>query len=172
SDHENLHRSGDVLQLDLAPVDEAKIKLVAHLLVHRARDGDAAGVRDALDTRRDIHAVAHQVVALDHNVADMNADAQRQAPQVVGFLYRLGAAHRLNSAGELDKEAVAHRLEQPSSVLGDLGLDDLRTQCPKLSQRSGLVAAYELRVADHIGYQDRGEATLLGHSGRPALRRP
>ena len=55
----DLHRSGDVLQLDLALVDEAKIKLVAHLLVHRACDGDAAGVRDALDTRRNIHAVAH-----------------------------------------------------------------------------------------------------------------
>ena len=71
-------------------------------------DGDAARLRDALDARRNIHAVAHQVVALDHDVADMNADAQRQAPQVVGFLYRLGAAHRLNGAGELDQEAVAH----------------------------------------------------------------
>ena len=76
--------------------------------MHRACDGDAARLRDALDTRRNIHAVAHQVVALDHDVADMNADAQRQAALAVGFLYRLGAAHRLNSAGELDQEAVTH----------------------------------------------------------------
>ena len=172
SDHKHLHRSLDVLQLDLALVHEAKIELVAHLLMHRACDGDATGLRDALDTRRDIHAVAHQVVALDHDVADMNADAQRQAASVVGFLYRLGAAHRLNSAGELDQEAVTHGLEQPSSVLGDLGLDDLGAQCFELRQRSGLVAAHELRVADHIGYQDRGKAALFGHSGSPASEDP
>ena len=72
--------------VDLALVHEAKIELVAHLLMHRACDGDAAGLRDALDTRRNIHAVAHQVVALDHDVADMNTDAQRQATLAVGFL--------------------------------------------------------------------------------------
>src|SRR5258706_10352200 len=89
ADHENLHRSLDVLQLDLTLVDETKIELIAHLLMHRACDGDATRLRDALDTRRNIHAVAHQVVALDHDVADMNADAQRQAALAVGLLYRL-----------------------------------------------------------------------------------
>jgi hypothetical protein len=39
-----------------------------------------AGLRDAFDTRRNIHTVAHPVVALDHDVANMNADAERQAP--------------------------------------------------------------------------------------------
>ena len=29
-------------------------------------------------------------------------------PQVVGILYRLGAAHRLDGAGELDQKAVTH----------------------------------------------------------------
>src|SRR5229473_2938043 len=100
----DLHRSGDVLQLNLALVFEAKIELVAHLLVHRACDGDAARVRDALDTRCNIHAIAHQVVALDHDVPNMNADAQRQVTLAVGFLYRLGATYRLNSARELDQE--------------------------------------------------------------------
>lgn len=78
--------------------------------MHGACDGDAAGVCDALDTRRDIHPIAHQVVALDHDVADMNADAQEQATQLIG-LHRLGAGHGLHGAGELDQEAVTHRLE-------------------------------------------------------------
>jgi hypothetical protein len=47
--------------------------------MHRAIDGDTTRLRDAFDTRRNIHAVAHQVVAVDHDVADMNTDAQRQA---------------------------------------------------------------------------------------------
>src|SRR4029453_13700822 len=98
--------------------------------------------------------------------------AQRQAARPVGLLYRLGAAYRLYSAGELDQEAVTHGLEEPSGVLGDAGLDDLGAQRLELSQRSGLVAADELRVADHIGHQDRGKAALLGYSGMPAIRRP
>jgi len=102
----------------------------------------------------------------------MNADAQRQAALAVGVLYCPGAAHRLNSAGELDQEPVTHRVEQPSGVLCDMWLDDLRPQCFELSQGSSLVVAHELRVADHIGYQDCGKAALLGHSGTPALRRP
>ena len=48
---------------------------------------------------------------------------------VVGFLYRLGAAYGLNSADELDQEAVAHGLEEPPGVLGDLGLDDPPHAC-------------------------------------------
>jgi len=35
-----------------------------------------------------------------------------------------------------------------------------------------LVAADELRLADHIGHHDRGEAALRIHSGSPARRRP
>ncbi|WP_373867916.1 hypothetical protein [Reyranella soli] len=131
SHHENLHRAPDVLQLDRALVHEAKIELVSHLLMHRACDGDATGLRDALDTSRNVHPIAHQFVALDHDVA-----------------------------------------EQPSGVLGYVGLDVLRSQCFQLSQCSGLVAAHELRVAHHIGHQDRSEAALLGHSGIPAIRRP
>ena len=163
SDQENLHRPLDVLQLDLALVHETKIKLVAHLLMDRAGDGDAPRLRDAFDARRDIHAVAHQVVALDDDIADMNADTQRQATQIIGRLYRPGTVNGLYGAGELDQEAVAHRLEEPPCVLGDLGLDDPRPQFFQLRQRSGLVAAHKLRVADHVGHQDSGKATLLGH---------
>src|SRR5262249_13581306 len=124
------------------------------------------------DARRNIHTVTHQIVALDHDIADMDADAQRQATLVVGFLYRRGAAYRLNSAGELDQEAVAHRLEEPPGVFGDLWLDHSGPQSLKPRQRPSLVAADELRVADHVGHQDRGKAALLGHSGTPARRSP
>ena len=72
------------------------------------RDRDTAELSDALHTRRDIHPIAHQVVALDNDIADMNADAQQQAALSIGVLYRLGAAHRLNRARELDQEPVAH----------------------------------------------------------------
>src|SRR3954471_15540732 len=96
SDHENLHWPLDVLQLDLALIQKAKIELVAHLLMHRACDGDATRLREAFDTRRNVYPIPHQVVALDDDVANMNADAQRQATVTIGVLYCVGAAHRLN----------------------------------------------------------------------------
>ena len=108
-DHANLHRPLDVLQLCVALVREAKIELVAHLLMHRAGDGDASRLRDAFRPRRNVDAVAHQVVALDDDVADMDADAQgmrRPRAACVGLAVSPGAAHGLNSAGELDQEAV------------------------------------------------------------------
>jgi hypothetical protein len=42
----------------------------------------------------------------------MNADAQRQVSALAaGLLYGLGATDGLNSAGELDQEAVTYRLK-------------------------------------------------------------
>src|SRR5262249_21680267 len=131
-----------------------------------------ARVGSALDAGGNVDRVAQQVIALDHNVAHMNADTQRQATLAVGVLDRSSASHGLNSTGKFDQKAVAHRLEQPTYVLGDLGLDHLGPQNLKLRQRSGFVAADQLRVTDHVGHQDRGKAALLGHSGMPTRRKP
>jgi hypothetical protein len=80
-----------------------------------------AGLCDAFDAHPNIYAVAHQVIALDHDVADMNADAQQQRALAVGVLYRLGAAYGLNSAGELDQEAVAAALNSLPACLAIWG---------------------------------------------------
>jgi len=77
-----------------------------------------------LDTRGHVHPVAHQIVASNHNIADVDANAQRQLPREIRFLYCPGTVHRLDSTRELDEEAVADRLEEPTGVLRDLGLDD------------------------------------------------
>jgi hypothetical protein len=55
----------------------------------------------------------------------MDADAQGQTAGSICVLDRLCAAYCLDRAGELDQEAVTHRLEQSPGVLGDLGFDDL-----------------------------------------------
>lgn len=107
--------------------------------MHRASEGDATGAGDNLDTSRNIHPIAHQVVAMDHDVANMNADSQRQLTLAVSLLGRPSAVHRLNRACELDKGAVAHRLEEPASVLGDLRFDHVGPQRLKLGQRACLV---------------------------------
>src|SRR5262245_7635042 len=85
--------------------------LVAHLIVDLARDGDATRFRRALDARRYVDAVTHQVVALHNDIADVNPDAQRQR-----ILDSLGATDCLDCASELNQEPVTHCLEQTACL--------------------------------------------------------
>jgi hypothetical protein len=119
------------------------------------------------DAGRDVHAIAHQVTPPNHDVADMDPDAQWQRVGSGGLLDFQRRRHGLHGAGELDEEAVAHLLEEAAGVAGDHWLNDLATQRRQARQRSTLVLAAQARVADHISYKDRGEAALLFHSGSP-----
>ena len=74
------HRPGDVLQLLLARVLEVCVELAAHLPVGVVGDADAAGLGDAFEPRGNIDAVAEDVAVLDDDVADMDADAEFDAP--------------------------------------------------------------------------------------------
>ena len=58
----------------------ASTKLARHLALHLSPsvlgNRDAAGLGDALDPRRDIDAIAKDVVALDDDVADIDPDPE------------------------------------------------------------------------------------------------
>jgi hypothetical protein len=55
---------------------KAKSTFVAHLVAHRAADADPARLGQAFEPRRDIDAVAVNVVLVDDDVADIDADAE------------------------------------------------------------------------------------------------
>ena len=80
---------------------------------------DSAWLGDALEPRRDVDAVAHEVaVALLDDIADMDADPELNAPvhRNIGVAHRDGcshfdgAAHGADDAAELDERAVAGEL--------------------------------------------------------------
>src|SRR6516164_3008082 len=69
-------------------------------------------------------------------------------------------AHRIDDAGELDKQAVAGRLDDATPMLGDLGVAEFapnRTQC---RERALFVLAHQPRIARHVGRQDRRQPAL------------
>ena len=66
----------DVLHRLLAEIGEGQRQLVPDLLVGRARDADAAGLAQRLQPGGDVDAVAENVVAVDDDVADIDADAE------------------------------------------------------------------------------------------------
>src|SRR5438132_4489640 len=75
-------RSGRAMFFEalLANVGELGLDFAAHLTKSVFGDADAAGFGDAFEPRRDVDAVAEDVVSLDQYVAEMDADAPFHAP--------------------------------------------------------------------------------------------
>src|SRR2546423_14532969 len=122
-----MDRPPDVLQFLWAEVLEVEIDFVGDLVMDDARDIDAARLGKRLDPGRDIDAVAEHIAALDDDVAEIDADPQRDAPLgcealVVcydGVADRSPAACRLNDALEFDKRQIPGLFEQIAVVFGD-----------------------------------------------------
>ena len=98
----------------------------------------AARVGESLQPRRDVDAVAVDVVAFDDHVSEIDADAELDAAVVqrgavaVGHagLDRDGAAHGLDRAGEIDQQAVAGAFDDASAVRGDVRVRRARRDAP------------------------------------------
>ena len=69
SDRIDPHRSGDVLEILFAEIDEGGIDAPANMIVSSARNENTAGLADAFEPRRYIDAVAENVLSVDQHVA-------------------------------------------------------------------------------------------------------
>src|SRR5690242_4147182 len=122
-----MHRPGDVLDLLLAEVLEGNVELVAHLVAYDAADADAARRGEAFESRRDIDAVAVDVVLVADDVAQIDPDPKLDAFRGRHFRVPLGhgllrlhrAAHRLDDARKLDQHTVPRGLDDAAAMLGD-----------------------------------------------------
>ena len=108
----------------------------------------------------DVDAVTEDIVAVDQDVAQVEADAELD-PLVDGhagialahaLLEFDGAVRCIHDAGEFDQKPVARRLDDAPAVLADLGVNQLAAmqarQCPRL------VRAHQPAVAGYIGGKD------------------
>ena len=175
-DSERRHRLGDILDRLRADVLEAGRQLVLDLIEGAARDADAVGLGQAFQPRGHVDPVAEQLVALNHHVADVDADAQAH-PAVLGqlgvadpelFLDRDGAAHRLHRAGELGQHAVAAGAEHPAVMPDDQAVDNFPIGLEG-SKRRLFIGRHQPRVALDIGGEDCRKPsldTLRGHDDR------
>ena len=138
------------------------------MVVGGAGDGHAAGLGQRLHAVGDVDAVAVDVVALDDHVAEIDADAELnpllgwRRGVALGLLLldvdRAAQAHP--PRWELDQQAVAHGLDQPATMGGDLRLEDLLQIGLEAGACSLLVGLAQPAIADDIGDQDSGEPAL------------
>ena len=107
-----------------AQVLEPGLDLAAGLAHHVFRDADAAGIGQSFQSGCHVDAVAIEIVALDHYVAKIDADAQfktvvRCHPGISVLQRRLnldGTGYSIDDAAEFDKRAVAHQFDDTSVV--------------------------------------------------------
>ena len=137
--------------------------LSAHLGMDDVGGEDAARRRLAFEPGSDIDAVAEDVVPLDDDLAEIDADAELDRPlrgQVAlahRALDRDGAFDRVDDAAELDQRPVAHHLDDAAMTRGDGGIERLAPNLPQGGDRAGLVAAHHAAVAGDVGGEDGGE---------------
>src|SRR6202035_1396759 len=106
---------------------------IADLIAHRARDTNAAWLGEHFEARRHVDAVAKDVIFLNDNVAQIDADTELYPPRrrdvCVAFCHPpldFGSAHhRVGDAVELDQYAIAGSLDDAAAVLRDGGIDEL-----------------------------------------------
>jgi hypothetical protein len=119
----------NILEALLAAIDEFGRHLALHLPPGVLGNRDTARFSDALDTSCDIDAVAKNVVALDDDVADIDADSELdRIGFITGALPKLslnfdGAGHRVHGAREFHQRAVAHQLDDTAGMGGDRRID-------------------------------------------------
>jgi hypothetical protein len=158
-------RLRQVLQAFRAERFELQLGLPLDLVEHRPTDGHRAGLRQALDARGDVDPVAEQVLAVDHHVGEVQADAQLErlgirAPRLGQVALDLeGRPDPRDGALELGEEPVAGAREDAPPAGLDPPVDDL-LHLGQPAQRRRFVPLHARRVAADVRRHDRGQATL------------
>ncbi|HEX3417363.1 MAG TPA: hypothetical protein VHT21_13300, partial [Stellaceae bacterium] len=105
---------------------------MAQMIVHAPRNTDFATFDEPLEPSSYVHSVAENVVILDHDIADIDAD-----PEAHPAFFRLVFVSSLKSrldldrtvncvehAGEFGEHAIAGGVRDPASMLCDELVDD------------------------------------------------
>ena len=125
-------------------------------------DADAAGVGDPLQPRGDIDAVAENIVVIDDDVADMDADAEFDPLRLGDVDIAHGhaaldldrATDRIDGAAEFDQHAVAGGLDDAAAIFGDFGIDESFSAGLETGEGAFLVGAHQTAVAGDIGCEN------------------
>jgi len=103
------------------------------LVVRRARDAQPSRLAQGFQAGGNIDAIAEDVVSVDDDVADIDADAEDDAP-VLGHA-RITADHaalnydsapdRIDDTGKFDQRAIACGLDDAAMMRGDRSVNQL-----------------------------------------------
>jgi hypothetical protein len=137
------------------------------LVPNNSPEADRTGLGEGFQSGGDVDAVAEQIVAVDHDIANMDADAvlHRLVGRTTGILgsnrplHRHGALHGIDRAGEVGDDAVAGGVEDAAPMRRDQLIDDGAASLQP-GERADLVTRHQPAVAGNVGGKDRGQFSL------------
>jgi hypothetical protein len=155
---EDPHWPLDILELPFASILEGDIELAPYRPVRVIRDANPARLRQSLQTRCHIHAVAENVTSIDNDVSNIDADAELNTLLIwyLGIapghpsLNVKSAAHCVHHASKLGQQSISGMLDDPAAMFGNLGVDNGAEMVLKLGVGALLVHAGQPAVAGHI----------------------
>jgi hypothetical protein len=125
-------------------------------------NADTTGLRNPFEARRNIDAVAKDIVVVNNNIADVNADAKLD-PIVLGRTYILlghaalnfdGASRCVDGTGKLDHHSIASCLDDVSAMLSDFGIEKGFSERLEMSKRAFLVGTHQAAITSDIRRQN------------------
>ena len=153
-----------------AEIFETQIELAGDIVIDPFRYGDSLGLRQAFQARGNVDGIAIDIAVLMDDVSLVHADAMANAALLGKALIAFGrfslnsdsCTNRIDDARKLRQKAIAEILDHPPLVVGDGGLDHLLLKGSERNEGAFLIHADEPAIANDVGGQYCGEATLHG----------
>src|ERR671934_43463 len=131
-------------------------------------DADPTWLRQSLQTRSDIDAVAVNILVVDDDVTDVETDAKLDTPFRRDLDVALGdlpldvdrAAYRIDDAGKLDQDAIARGLDDAPAMLRDFWIDDRASVAFEGRQRAFFIQTHQPGIACDIPRENGREPAL------------
>ena len=139
-----LQTLGYVFELLIAHIDKVQINLAVDLLEQCAGEVNTAPFGDFLKARRDVYTVTVNIVPLDDHFSKVNANAEGKHSIVrhsgIAHSHALlncdGAFDGVDSACELDEQAITHQLHETPVAFGNRRIDQFGTMGLQRTKRS------------------------------------
>ncbi|HEY3681194.1 MAG TPA: hypothetical protein VGL45_20970 [Bradyrhizobium sp.] len=137
-------------------------------------DADTARFGNSLEPRRDVDAIAKDIVVVDDDVADMHPDAKfdPELGRHAGVLARHflldndRATRGIDHAGELGQHAVSGVLDDAAAMAGDRRVHQRLSECLQLGNRAFLVAAHQPAIAGNVRRQHGRQSPFHALAGQ------
>jgi hypothetical protein len=133
------HWTGNIFEHLLSKVVEPEIEFVPDLIVDDPRHTDSARFGDPLQSGCYVDPITMNVLTLDDDVAQVDADPEydplvfRDRGIALGhpMLHRDRTGDRLDHAREIDQDAVAGRFDNAALVFGNRGVNEFTAMHPE-----------------------------------------
>ena len=166
----------DVLDQLLAQILKGHAAAMTQVIVHAPGNTDLAALDQPLEPGSDVDAVAEDVVVLDHDVADIDANPEAHSPSFrltfVGPSKRCldldRATNCVENAREFGEHTVAGGVRDPTSMIRDELVDNGATGGQR-GHRRFFVAVHQAAASLDIRGEDCRETSLERRSLHPSL---